>query len=68
MECSKYATVILKADTGTDVNLMNSKTFDSMFNRKVLEFTSFRMEGYRNNCAVEVLRKFHMFLRWKGKV
>ena len=50
------------------MNLMNSKTFDSLFARKVLEFTSLRMEAYGNHSAVEVLGKFHAFLRWKGKV
>ena len=68
VESSKCSTVLLKADTGVDVNLMNSKTFDSLFNRKVLEFISLRMEAYGNNSAVEVLGKFHAFLRWKGKV
>ena len=29
VESSKCPTVLLKADTGADVNLMNSKTFDS---------------------------------------
>ena len=50
------------------MNLMNSKTFDSLFDRKVLEFTSLRMEAYGNNNAVEVLGKFHAFLIWKRKV
>ena len=31
VENSKCPTVLLKADTGADVNLMNSKTFDSLF-------------------------------------
>ena len=26
------------------------------------------MEAYGNNSAVEVLRKFHVFLTWKGRV
>ena len=64
----KVPSVLLKADTGANVNLMNSKTFDSLFDRKVLEFTSLRMEAYGNNNAVEVLGKFHAFLIWKGKV
>ena len=46
VESSKCPTVLLKADTEADVNLMNSKTFDSLFNRKVLQFTSLRMEAY----------------------
>ena len=68
VESSKCPTVLLKADTGPDVNLMNSKTFDSLFDRKELEFTSLRMEAYGNNSAMEVLGQFHAFLRWKGKV
>ena len=42
---TKCPTVLLKADTGANVNLMNSKTFDSLFDRKMLEFTSLRMEA-----------------------
>ena len=66
---TKCPTVLLKADTGSDVNLMNAKTFDSIFkNRAVLQPSSLRMEAYGNNTAVEVLGKFHAFLRWKRKV
>ena len=66
---TKCSTVLLKSDTGADVNLMNSKTFDSIFqDRTVLQPSSLRMEAYRNNTAVEVLGRFHAFLRWKGKV
>ena len=39
VESSKCPTFLLKADTGADVNLMNSKTSDSLFDRKELEFT-----------------------------
>ena len=34
----------------------------------MLQPTSLRMEAYGNNTAVEVLGKFHAFLRWKGRV
>ena len=65
-DCS---TVLLKADMGADVNLMNSNTFNkSIKDRTVLEMTSLRMEAYGNNTAVTVLGKFHAFLRWKGRV
>ena len=65
-ECS---TVLLKCDTGADVNLMNSTTFDRVIaDRCALQPTSLRMETYGNNTTVEVLGKFHMFLRWKGKI
>ena len=29
--CSKCPTILLKADTGADVNLMNKQTFDQLF-------------------------------------
>ena len=65
-DCS---TVLLKADTGADVNLMNSATFDRvMGNRSALQPTSLRMEAYGNNTMVEVLGKFHASLRWKGRI
>ena len=65
----KCPTVLLKADMGADVNLMNLNTFDNLFHdRTVLELTSLRMEAYGNNTAVTVLGKFHAFLRWKGHV
>ena len=60
--------VLLKADTGTDVNLMNRKTFNQLFGEaKVLQLTPIRMENY-GNTAVKVLGMFHAFLRWKDKV
>ena len=69
VECSTCPTVLLKADTDANVNLMNSRTFDSIFNdRTMLQPSSLRMEAYRNNSAVEVLGRFHAFLRWKGRV
>ena len=65
----KYPTVLLKADTGANVNLMNSRTFDFIFkHRTVLQPSSFRMEAYGNNSEVEVLGKFYVFFRWKGRV
>ena len=61
-------TVLLKADTGADVNLMNRQMFDQLFGQaKVLQPTPLRMENYGNS-AVRVLMMFHAFLRWKDKV
>ena len=61
--------VLLKADTGADVNLTNRKTFDQLFGQAkgVLQLTPIRMENY-GNTAVKVLGMFHVFLRWKDKV
>ena len=60
--------VLLKADTGADVNLMNKQTFNQLFGEaKVLQLTPIRMENY-GNTAVKVLGMFHAFLRWKDRV
>ena len=66
---TKYSTMLLKADTGADVNLMNRQTFDQLFGKAkdVLQLTPIRMENY-GNMAVKVLGMFHAFLRWKDKV
>ena len=66
---SNCSTVLLKADTGADVNLMNRKTFDELFGQAkgVLQPTPIRMENY-GNTAVKVLGMFHAFLMWKDKV
>ena len=63
------STVLLKADTGADVNLMNRKTFNQLFGaaKEVLKPTPIKMENY-GNTAVKVLGMFHAFLRWKDKV
>ena len=62
-------TVLLKADTGADVNLMNRKTFNQLFGqaKEVLQLTPIRMENY-GNTAAKVLGRFHAFLRWKDRV
>ena len=62
-------TVLLKADRGADVNLMNRQTFDQLFGKAkdVLQPTPIRMENY-GNTAVKVLGMFHAFLRGKDKV
>ena len=61
-------TVLLKADTGADVNLLNSTTFDRIIgNRLILQPPTYKMEAYRNS-TLDVLGKFFTFLRWKGKI
>ena len=66
---SPQSTVLLKADTGADVNLMNRKTFNQLFGgaKEVLKPTPIKMENY-GNTVVKVLGIFHAFLRWKDKV
>ena len=65
---TKCSTMLLKADIGADVNLMNRQTFNQLFGEaKVLQPTPIRMVNY-GNTAVKVLGLFHVFLRWKDKV
>ena len=66
---TKCSTMLLKADTGADVNLMNKQTFDQLFGntKGLLQPMPIRMENY-GNTGVKVLGKFHTFLRWKDKV
>ena len=61
--------VLLKTDTGADMNLMNKQTFNQLFGdvENLLQLTPIRMENYGNS-AVKVLGMFHAFLRWKDNV
>ena len=64
----KCPTVLLKADTGADVNLMNTATFDRIIgDRSILQHSTLRMEAYGNS-TVAILGKFHTFIRWKGRI
>ena len=67
--CTNCSTMLLKADTGADVNLMNKQTFDQLFGKAkdLLQLTPIRMENY-GNTAVKVLGRFHAFLHWKDRV
>ena len=66
---SKLSTILLKADKGANVNLMNKQTFDQLFGqaKDLLQPTPIRMENYGNS-AVKVLGMFHAFLKWKDNV
>ena len=60
--------ILLKADMGADVNLLNSSTFDKAISDRLrLQPSSLQMEAYRNS-MVPILGKFHAFLRWKNRV
>ena len=61
-------TILLKIDTGADVNLLNSTTFDWVIgNRSILQPLTLEMENYSSSRIV-VLRKSFPFVRWKGKI
>ena len=60
--------VLLKADTGADVNLMNRKTFNQLFGeaKEVLKLTPIKMENY-GNTAVKVLGNVPCFSQVEGQ-
>ena len=61
-------TVMLKADMGADVNLLNSSTFNKIIgDRSLLQPLTLWMEAYGNS-MVSILRKFYAFLRWNGRI
>ena len=65
----KCPAVLPQADTGADVNFMNSTTFDQIIgDRSIILLTLLRMEAYGNNTEVQVLGRFYAFLRWKGRI
>ena len=61
-------TILLKVDTGADVNLLNSTTFDWVIGDGfILQPSTLEMENYSSSRIV-VLGKFYAFVRWKGKI
>ena len=67
-QMEKCPTILLKIDTGADVNLLNSTIFDQVIgNRSILQPSSLKMENYGSSRIV-VLGKFFAFVRWKGKI
>ena len=65
MECCP--TILLKIDTGADVNLLNCTTFDWVIgNRSILQPSRLKMKNYSSSRIV-VLGKILWIVRWKGK-
>ena len=61
-------TILLKIETGADVNVLNSTKFDWVIgDRSILQPSTLEMENYSSSRIV-VLGKFFAFVRWKGKI
>ena len=58
--------VILKVDTGADVNALNRKTFHRLFPDVQLQTSSVILKNF-DSSYVQPLGTFKCFLRWKGK-
>ena len=61
--------VLLKVDTGLDINGISFGTFHKLFPNKQLKFfrSMLLLENY-GNPPVTIISKFMAFIRWKGKV
>ena len=67
-QTESHPTILLKIDTGADVNLLNSTTFDQVIgDRSILQPSTPKMENYSSSRIV-VLGKFFEFVRWKEKI
>ena len=58
--------VLLKADTGADINLINRRTFNQLFDSKVLTPTPIKMENYGNS-TVQSVRNVPCISQMEGK-
>ena len=59
--------VLLKVDTGSDINCISLGTFHKLFPNKQLNRSMLLLENYGNS-PVTIIDKFTAFIRWKGKV
>ena len=58
--------VILKVETGADVNALNRKTFYRLFPEVQLQASSVILKNF-NSTYIQPLGTFKCSLRWKGK-
>ena len=59
--------VLLKVDTGSDINCISLGTFHKLFPNKQFNRSTLLLENYGNS-PVTIFGKFMAFIRWKGKV
>ena len=59
--------IIVRVDTGADVNSMNETTFYALFPEVVLSWCPLQIQNLGNSAAdVQILREFQLFLMSKG--
>ena len=59
--------VLLKVDTGSNINCISLRTFHKLFPNKQLNRSMLLLENYGNS-PVTIIGKVMAFIRWKGKV
>ena len=60
--------LIVRVDTGADVNCMNETTFRKLFPKVQLDVCSYEIQNFGNSTAdISILGQFQTYLQFKGK-
>ena len=60
--------LVVRVDTGADVNCMNEKTFRKLFPKVKLDVCPYEIQNFGNSTAdIFILGQFHIYLQFRGK-
>ena len=60
--------IIVRVDTGADVNDMNENTFNELFSEVKLSVCPHEIQNFGNSVAdISILRQFHAYLQFRGE-
>ena len=60
--------LVLRVDTGADVNCMNEKTFKRLFPKVKLSVCPYEIQNFGNSIAdISILGQFHTYLQFRGE-
>ena len=60
--------LVIRVDTGADVNCMNEKTFRRLFPKVKLSVCPYEIQNFGNSFAdISILGQFHAYLQFKGE-
>ena len=60
--------IVVRVDTGSDVNCMNEKTFNELFPEVELSVCSHKIQNFRNSIAdISILGQFCTYLQFRGE-
>ena len=60
--------LVVRVDTGADVNCMNEKTFRRLFPKVKLSVCPYEIQNFGNSTAdISILGQFHAYLQFRGK-
>ena len=60
--------LVVRVDTGADVNCMNEKTFKKLFPKVKLSVCPYEIQNFGNSIAdISILGQFHTYLQFRGE-